>query len=274
MKKALSIICLAALVAGSGMNVQAQFRNSFFLNGGLPVGGFAGDVNASRYVTYYNGLANQATFANVPLGYQEIAKGATAGFGAGYRASYRFDVGVGMVAPFAQADLFVNFCNSDISSEYGKVRGTAPTYFNVPLQVGITYMYDELPSDVIPYGEIGLGADLLFITKEGGCQYTDALTNARENTITFNYKPSTSFAFSIGAGAYFGRHVSAGVYYYFMGTHPLDYTKGTENNLSNILAPAADQPAGNPAYSEYDYYMDNAESRNIGTFALRIGFHF
>lgn len=273
MKKVLTMMCLAALVAGMGMDAQAQFRNSFYLNGGLPLGTFASGANPSRYVSYYNTLANQNTFANVPMGYQEIAKGASMGFGAGYRASYRFDVGVGMVAPFAQADLFVNFSNGDIRSEYSSVRGKVPTYFNIPIQVGITYMYDELPNDIIPYGELGLGADVMFITKEGDCQYRD-LNNTIQHTLTFGYKSTTSFAFSIGAGAYFGRHVSAGLYYYFLGTHSLDYTKGTSNSLRNILAPAADQPANDPSYSEYDFYQDNPESRTIGALTLRIGFHF
>lgn len=272
MKKVLTSMCLAALMAGIGMSAQAQFRQSIFLNGEAPVGAFASGVNSSRYAQYYNARSTQA-FANVPLGYQEIAKGATAGFGAGYRASYRFDVGVGMVAPFAQADFYVNFSNGDIREEYSKFRGDAPTYFNVPIQVGISYMYDELPMDIIPFGEVGLGADMLFITKEGNCQYRD-LTNNVQHTLTYGYKSSTSFAFSIGAGAYFGRHVSAGIYYYFLGTHALDYTKGTANNLQNILAPAADQPNNTPTYSEYDYYQDNPENRTIGTFALRIGFHF
>ena len=272
MKKALSMMCHAALMVGMGMTAQAQFRQSIFLNGELPVGAFASSVNTSRYAQALNTNTTQA-FANVPLGYQEIAKGATAGFGAGYRASYRFDVGMGMVAPFAQADFFVNFSKGDIRDEYSNFRGNTPTYFNLPIQVGISYMYDELPNDIIPYGELGLGVDFLFITKEGNCQYRDTLGNV-QHSITYNYKPSAAFAFSIGAGAYFGRHVSAGLYYYFMGTHSLDYTKATANALRNIQTPVADQPTGNPSYSEYDYYQDNPESRTLGTLMLRIGFHF
>ena len=267
------MMCLAALMVGMGMSAQAQFRQSIFLNGELPVGAFASSVNTSRYATALNTNNSTQAFANVPLGYQEIAQSATAGFGAGYRASYRFDVGVGIVAPFAQADMFVNFSKSSIREEYNQFRGNTPTYFNVPLQVGISYMYDELPYDIIPYGELGLGADLLFITKEGNCQYRDTLGTV-QHSIALKYKPSVAFAFSIGAGAYFGRHVSAGLYYYFLGTHTLDYTKSTANALRNIQAPDADHPVGNTNYTEYDYYQDNPESRTLGTLMLRIGFHF
>jgi hypothetical protein len=269
MKKAFTMMCLAAFIAGMGMNSQAQFRQSIFLNGNLPVGAFAGDVNPSRYAL--GNLTNPAV--NVPLGYQEIAKNAKMGVGLGYRASYRFDVGVGQVAPFAQADIYWNTIGGDLNDEYGQVRGAAPTYFNLPIQVGVSYLYDELPNDIIPYGELALGPDMFFITSEGNCQYRD-LAGDVQQTMKYSYKPSTAFSLSIGAGAYFGRHVSAGIYYYFMGNHPLDYAKNTANALQNQLAPVTDWPGTVATYSEYDFYQDNPEKRSLSSIALRIGFHF
>ena len=269
MRKAVKMMCLAALTVGMAMTSQAQFRQSIFLNGNLPVGPFAGDVNPSRYAL--GNLTNPAV--NVPLGYQEIAKNAKMGVGLGYRASYRFDVGVGMVAPFAQADIYWNTIGGDLNDEYGKVRGAAPTYFNLPIQVGVSYLYDELPNDIIPYGELALGPDMFFITSEGNCQYRD-INGDMQQTMKYSYKPSTAFSLSVGAGAYFGRHVSAGIYYYFMGNHPLDYAKSTGNALQQQAAPLTDWPSTVASYSEYDYYQDNPEKRSLSSIALRIGFHF
>ena len=269
MKRTVKMMCLAALMVGFGMSAQAQFRQSVFIGGNLPVGEFTSGVNISRYAL--GNLVNPAV--NVPLGYQEIAKSAKLGVGAGYRASYRFDVGVGMVAPFAQADIYWNTISGDISDEYDKVRGDVPTYFNLPIQVGVSYLYDELWNDITPYGEFAIGPDILFITSEGNCQYRDELNNV-QHTLKYSYKPSTAFSLSFGLGAYFGKPVSAGLYYYYLGNHNLDYAKATANALSQQPAPLSDWPATATSYSEYDYYMDNPEKRSVGTFALRIGFHF
>ncbi|MBP5528042.1 MAG: hypothetical protein J6X79_06305 [Bacteroidales bacterium] len=244
MKKALSMMCLAALMVGMSMTAQAQFRQSIFLNGNLPTGSFASSINTNH---------------PVPLGYQEIGKAATLGFGAGYRASYRFDVGLGMVAPFAQADLFWNMIGSTWRNKYMDNDYTTPTYFNIPVIAGVSYLYDELWNDITPYGEFGVGADFMMITSEGKG------TGTAGGTLYYAYKPNIAFAWMIGLGAYFGRHVSAGLYYYGLGTHPIDYTKKTldENNLA---------AAEVVTHQTVDGVL--REKRSIGSLALRIGFHF
>ena len=244
MKKALRMMCLAALMVGMGMNAQAQFRHSIFLNGNLPTGDFATSINANH---------------PVPLGYQQIGKDAAIGFGAGYRASYRFDVGMGMVAPFAQADFFWNMIDGTWRDKYMQDDYTTPTYFNIPLMAGVSYLYDELWNDITPYGEFGIGADFMMITREG-----KGLSTAN-GTLYYAYKANISFAWMIGAGAYFGRHVSAGIYYYGLGTHPIDYTQKTLDNNTVAVAEVL-------THTNIDGVK--RETRNIGTLALRIGFHF
>ncbi len=246
MKKIVRIACLAALVLGTAGVANAQFRQSVYLNLDLPTGGFASKVGS-------NGVLG--TVSQVPLGYKEIGKEATAGFGLGYRASYRFDVGVGIVAPFAQADFFWNTISGSLSDAYTQARSKAtPTYFNVPIQVGITYLYDELWNNIIPYGEFGLGADIMMITGEG------PFTIAGVDMMKYGYKMNTAFSFSVGAGAYFGEHVSAGLYYYGLGKHTIEYNSSTYKDLGAI--------------EKATYDSGNVETRTAGALVLRIGFHF
>lgn len=236
-KNILKVLCLAAILLGSGSIAQAQFRQSIFLNGVLPVGSFATSVSK----------------ADVPFTMQDMGKEAMIGFGAGYRASYRFDVGMGEVAPFAQADIFWNTIDGKWKEKFAGHKYSTPNYFNVPLLAGVSYLYDELWNDITLFGEFGLGGDFFFITSEG----------TGKGNERYAYKPTVELAWMVGLGAYFGQHVSAGLYYYGLGKHYIDYTDKTIDN--NIFA-AADA-AG--------YTLANArESRNVGELALRIGFHF
>ena len=238
MMKIVKGLCFGAMLIGIGTAVQAQFRQSVFLNGNLPTGDFASDATA-----------NPATPYGVPLTYTEIGKDASLGFGLGYRASYRFDVGVGLVAPFANIDFLWNTIAGKWSDQYSNAYFNTPTYFNIPLMGGISYIYDELPwNDISVYGEFGIGTDFLWITSEGG---TDATGNHE-----YSYKATFAFAWMLGAGAYFGEHVSAGLYYYGLGTHNIDYTEATLNDhaLNGTTLPR--------------------ERRSVGGLMLRIGFHF
>ena len=155
-----------------------------------------------------------------------------------------------MVAPFVNLDLFWNSIDSKLSNAYSDARLDAPSYFNFPLFVGATYLYDELWNDITPFAEFGLGPDLMIITSEG--------TDSKE--FRYGYKNTTSMAFMIGLGSYFGRHVSAGIYYYGLGKHNIDYTKGTlENNMYADL---------------HNQTLASRQKRTVGSIMLRIGFHF
>lgn len=233
-------MCLMALALGIGTAAQAQLRQSVYLNGTIPTGDFASSININPEV--------------VPLTITNIGKDASIGFGLGYRASYRFDVGMGMVAPFVNADFLWNPIASEWRDRYSDMHYSKTTYINIPVQLGVGYIYDELPwPDIAAYGEFGLGTDLLWITSEGkgsGDEY-------------FAYKMDFAFAWSAGIGAYFGKHFSAGFHYYGLGKHNVDYTEGTIED--NTIARA------------HDIAMRAAntrERRTVGAVMLRIGFHF
>lgn len=237
MKKIVRMMCLAALMLSAGTMANAQFRQSVFLDGFLPTGSFASTADATT----------------VPLQIMDMGKEAKIGFGLGYRASYRFDVGVGEVAPFVGVDFLWNTIAGKWSDMYAGYNYSTPNYFNLPVMAGVSYFYDELWNDITPYAEFGLGADFLFITPEGkgeGIEY-------------FAYKPTGAFAWMIGVGAWFGRHVSAGLYYNGFGKHYIDYT---DNTIKDNAFAAATTATYNAAKKR--------ESRNVGGLMLRIGFHF
>ncbi len=238
------VLCVAVLLLATGISAQAQFRHfrqSIYLNGVLPTGDFASTVDASHNF--------------VPLTNEQIGKAAIVGFGAGYRASYRFDIGMGEVAPFIGADLFWNMISSEWSDKYLNANMTTPSYMNIPVLAGVSYNYDELNTrfPIIPFGEFGVGADMFIITREG--------TTAKTNSSTYYaYKPSISVAWMLGAGVYLGNYVSVGVYYYGLGKHTIDYTdRCLDKNSVAALQNAA---------------ATIRQTRNIGEMALRIGFHF
>lgn len=232
-------MCLVALMLGMGTASQAQFRQSVYLNGTIPTGDFSSSITGMDTVC---------------LTSENIGKDATAGLGLGYRASYRFDVGTGLVAPYANVDLLWNSIAGKWRDMYDGKRYDKTTYLNIPVQLGVSYIYDKLPwPEISAYGELGFGTDLLWITSEGtgkGNEY-------------FAYKMDFAFAWSMGVGAYFGRYFSAGLYYYGLGKHNIDYTKGTLENNSI----ASQQDAALRAANE-------REQRTVGSVALRIGFHF
>ncbi len=238
MKRLVKVLCLSAVLIGMSNAAQAQFRQSIFLNGNIPTSDFFSNAKPAS--------------GNVPLMDKEIGKDATLGFGFGYRASYRFDVGVGMVAPFANIDFLWNTISSEWSEKYSDARYNTPTYFNIPAMGGVSYFYDELPwSDITAYGEFGVGTDLFWITPEGG---TNITTQKNEE---YAYKATFAVAWMLGLGAYFGQHVSAGLYYYGLGTHNIDYTEGTLKEHPEIVIANLDR-----------------SRRSVGSVALRIGFHF
>ena len=253
MKSIVKVLGLTAVMAFVGSQAQAQFRQSIFLNGALPTGQFASKVNTNRF----NNLGVPITDASVPLYREEMAKAATAGFGLGYRVSYRFDVGMGEVAPFAQADVFWNFINSDWSDKYIQAKGKAPNYFNIPVMLGVSYLYDELWNDITPYAEFGVGADLFILGAEK--------VVVDNKTYTYSYKPTVALSWMIGAGAYFGRHVSAGLYYYGLGKHIVNYSDKTYNSFTDEEKEVLNDPNSPKSV---------IPTRTIGELAIRIGFHF
>lgn len=98
----------------------------------------------------------------------------------------------------------------------------------------------------------------MFITKESG---KIDLSPIGVYEWKMKYKTTGSFAWQIGAGSFFGEHVSAGIHYQGYGKHSIKYTDGTTlptwyTNMTN------------------DDSDKKVQKRSIGLLSLRIGFHF
>lgn len=252
MKRIVKVLCLSAMLLGLSCVAQAQFRQSVYLNGNIPTGDFGKSISSGPDLSsLIPGSTSPYPTSGIPLTNEEVGKDASIGFGLGYRVSYRFDVGMGLVAPFANVDFLWNSLGGHWSDKYSDAKYSSPTYFNIPFFGGLTYIYDELPwNDVAAYGEFGVGTDFLWITSEGKGSGDER----------FAYKPTFAFAWMIGAGAYFGEHVSAGIYYYGLGKHNIDYTSGTLDDNDYAHAQSDTQ--------------DHRQRRSIGSIMLRVGFHF
>lgn len=256
MKRVVKVLCLTAMIMGVGTAAQAQLRQSVYLNGNIPTGDFASSASAGpSLAAIVPSVTTVLPTSGVPLTYEQVGKDASIGFGLGYRASYRFDIGYGLVAPFVNIDFMWNTIAGTWSDKYSDAYYSSPTYFNIPLLAGVTYIYDELPwDDISAFGEFGIGTDLFWITSEG----------KGDGNERFAYKSTFAFAWMLGAGVFFGEHVSAGLYYYGLGKHTIDYTQGTLDDN----AFAAPQVAYNEALG------NGRQQRSVGSVMLRIGFHF
>lgn len=244
-------LCIAIVMLAMGINANAQFESSVYLNFGLPTAQFGGKPDLS---------SNIAELRSEPfLSKDHIGSTATPGFGIGGRACYHFDVGVGEVAPFVNLDFQWNQLKSSYRDAYVEAdpEAKSPVYFNIPIMLGISYRY-ELTDVLKPFAEFGLGTDFLFITKE------------RIKDITLKYNVKNAFAWEIGAGCFFGRHVSASVHYYGLGKHVITYNeKRTDVGGQTIEQINQIHQATNPEFN-----CNKAELRSIGNLMLRIGFHF
>lgn len=232
--KALTIF---VMLFAAGTTAQAQVEQSFFLNGVLPTGQFGEEVRL-------DGLNADVPFC--PLTKVQAGKGAGIGLGVGYRVGYKFDVGFGYVTPYFNVDIFWNQLKTDYRDAFTMAACDKPNYFNIPIFVGINYRYD-LTSIITVFGEFGLGPDFLLITREGWGIENNPMLQPLNIYNQCRYEPSTHFAWQVGAGSYFGEHVSLGIHYYGLGKHVINYS-----NIENELP---------------------VELRNIGMVALRIGFH-
>lgn len=221
-------LCLLGIFVFAGFGAKAQFSHletSYYVPCfSIPVSDFSESVSSA------------------PMGRANIGKDAGFGFGAGLRASYRFDIGFGEVAPFGNIELIWNRVSSDMRDAYDNMDGKAPFYVNVPLFLGVNYRY-QLTDIFTPFAEFALGPDIMFVSKETG---TIPVLGNFEN----KYKTTAALAWQIGAGTYFNQRFSLGVHYYGLGSHNMKYKK--DNNGSN----------------------NGSQKRNIGSLMFRIGFHF
>lgn len=259
-KSTIKNLCLAVAFVFAGFAANAQLTHleqSMFLNFNAPMAGFNDKLDAV--------LANGQ---QIPLTRYNVGKSSSLGVGIGYRISYRFDVGFGEVSPYIHADFMWNRTKGEIRDHYLDAGGKAPSYFNLPIFVGINYRY-QINDIFTPFGEFGIGPDFFFITKESG-KYTykvsgfddsnNPVTVEKTMDFEYKYKTTTNVAWQIGAGCFFGEHVSASIHYSGYGKHAIE-TRKENNNQSDIFAAA---------------YADDTkvQNRSIGLLSLRVGFHF
>ncbi len=228
MKKLKTIILSIAFMAISA-NAMAQFESSIFFRMLMPVGTFAKDVDM---------------VGNTSFGLDNIGKDAIFGIGGTYRIGYVFDIGVGLIQPFAEGSFDWNRISNDNRSKFEDYDGRVPKYFNIPIMLGINYVY-PLDETFQPYGEFGVGYDLLFIGSEGekGSKVTD-----------MRYTAGGALCWQLGAGVIIGKYFSAGLSYIGYGRHKIHYSSKSESLAAQN--------------SEKNVY------RTIGSFAIRLGFHF
>lgn len=230
----LKLLALAALMFIGGKNANAQLEQSVYLNAGLPTADFHQKVTSSQLL----------------LGKDFIGMDAAMGLGAGYRAGYIFDIGFGEITPFVNADLIWNQIRGERRDNYATSSIKTPKYYNIPLMLGVNYRY-ELTDIITVFGELGFGYDMFIATAEG--KKDDPMGY-------YKYKVGGATAWQIGAGSYFGNHFSIGLHYYGLGKHTVNY------NYDKSTLGAGVNPI--------TYADKNPQLRRIGTFAIRLGFHF
>ena len=239
----LKCLCVAVALLATSFGARAQqFETSVYLNGIFPVGQFA-------HAYEYNPLG---TF--VPMDRTTVATSASAGLAASARFGMWFDVGFGQLLPYAEVGFLWNATKGSIRDVYdandlndsAKAIPNTPTYFNVPITLGLKYRYDITPI-VRPFAELGIGYDLMFITSNGYPKSSEI------KDMWYAYKPDGKLCWTIGAGTYLGEFVSVGFYYVGLGNHRIDYSGKATASLGDDYA---------------------AQKRRVGQLGLRVGFHF
>ena len=273
MEKSITIkgLCIAIAFTVTGFMAQAQLTNSVYLDFGLPTGSFHSNANNLQY--------SDAAYI---LTKENIGKCAGMGIGFGYRASYRFDVGFGNVDPFLSVDLFWNRVKGDVRDAIIDHNGKSSHYINVPILLGVQYNYAI--SDVLrPFAEFGVGYDVVNVGSEGW-KGGDA---SHPEYYWAKYSVKGAMAFQIGAGCYFGEHVSASLNFYGLGKHTINYKDASSDALRNPVVYERSTVNGSIIYNTdgtpkvdaaataaAKEFATNNVQRRIGLLALRIGFHF
>lgn len=235
--------CFAFAFMFVSFTAKAQMReSSIYVSGIFPVSEFNNSVELDPLGVF------------VPMNRDNVAMSAAVGLAATYRWGVWFNVGFGQLLPYGEVSFMWNASNRTVRDTYDDNQlnnvhqeiPKSPTYFNVPVQLGLKYRYDLTPM-FRPFAELGIGYDLTFITPNG----------YRNNKPWYSYKPSGELCWSLGAGTYLEEFVSVGFYYMSLGRHKIDYTNRCKANL----------PDG-----EGNTY--NPRKRSLGEIGIRVGFHF
>ncbi len=232
MKKILfSLAAILLFGAAFAQEDSKSFGNSsFFFNVTQPVGFFHQNANL-EYLPGYPAMTRS-----------DIASDAIIGIGGTYRYSYAIEETFGDIVPYLEASFYWNNIRRDNRRIYEDCRASIPNYFNIPFLAGLSYRHPITPS-IKAYGEFGLGYDWFFISREGN----------KDNVNDFRYSTHGAMTWQLGAGIFYGKKLSAGIYFVGFGRHLIDYSNNSKKPIAE------------------DYLK--AKYRNIGSLMLRLGFH-
>lgn len=195
---------MVAVLLFAGNLLFAQTNVYLNLGGAIPVGDFAD--------------GDESGFGLVSDDFTE--GGAGMGFTLGMKL--KFNTGLKGLGVILSLDGIYNGLNSDVKDMFedvengwddeGDVTMKTPKYINVPLMVGANYTYD-INSKFGIYGEAGLGANFRYITN----LFLELKDSGWKESLTYEYDPTFSFAYQLGAGVEISKNFTIGVNFYNLG---------------------------------------------------------
>ena len=257
MKKIKTLIILS-LILFVGGQMMAQTRGHLFLGATFPLGDFSD----------FDGFED---FALIHA--DEHDGGAGIGFSAGFR--WYFNVGVEGLGVMLSVDGFYNGPNPDLKEAYRRKESSSgnqwlggsfdykstPKFVNVPLMLGLNYIYYFNPHFGI-FAEAGAGGNLRFITEMETVGTVTALGLDTQITTTQKYDNVFSFAYQAGLGMEVAKNLVIGFSFYDFGK---GLAKGDETVRRKILS--------SDTSTKETYYKEYGTVRPM-MFLARIGFTF
>ena len=218
MKKLIKMFAVAVLLIMSGQ-AMAQTRGAMFLSATFPMKDYA-DFDG------WNDFALTTTDAD------DDDAGAGIGFNVGLK--WYFNVGVKGLGVMLSVDGLYNGPCAALKTAYreretnydgtlvdGSFKYNAtPKYFNVPLMLGVNYIYRFNPSFGI-YVEAGAGANARFITAMETVSKNTVIGVETQVTSRQAYDGAFSFAYQAGAGIEVAKNLVIGCSFYDLGGAPV-----------------------------------------------------
>lgn len=214
MKKLVKVLAVAVLLIMGGQ-AMAQTRGAMFLSASFPVKDYA----------EFDGWND---FALTATDIDEFDAGAGVGFNVGLK--WYFNVGVKGLGVLLSMDGFYNGPCADLKTAYRELEtsydGTlvdgsytinaTPKYFNVPVMLGVNYIYHINPSFGV-YVEAGAGANGRFITAMETVTKSSILGVESQTTTKQAYDNAYSFAYQAGIGIEVAKNLVIGCSFYDLG---------------------------------------------------------
>ena len=220
MKKLVKLFALAAVMLLCGQSM-AQTRGIVTLGASFPMGDFA----------KFDGFDDFAL-----VSHDEVEGGAGIGFNAGFK--WYFNVGVKGLGVMLSVDGLYNGPCADLKTYYrnmetnvgdpllsGSFKYTStPKYINVPLMLGLNYIYHFNPNFGL-YVEAGAGGNLRLITEMSTLAKQEVLLVEKKTAITNHYDAAFSFAWQAGIGFEVAKNLVIGCSFYDLGKATVNMTE-------------------------------------------------